>query len=395
MVPRSDVRDVEITDVQTTRIGSTFEWTLVRVYTDAGVTGTGEMVLGPKADAYVEHAKELIVGKNPVDIDARCTELYDGLAYLGGMNGVGVTAVSGIDVALHDLAGKLLDVPAYQLLGGKHRDDVRVYCDVHAGEHLHETDADDGGAYEPSAYAAAAEAVVEEGYDAIKFDLDGSGRHVGDPKNKHLNARAIDFRADIVEAVTESVGDRADVAFDCHWSWTGDTVRRLTSAIERYDVWWLEDTVPPENHDVQTYVTHNTDVTIAAGENVYRVEGARRLIENHGIDVIHPDVPKNGGMLETKKIADMAKAYYIPLALHNVASPVGTMASAHVAAAASNFLALEFHARDVNWWSDVVTERILESGRIEVPDEPGLGVEVDLDVVSGHLLEGETLFDEE
>ena len=394
MVPRSDVRDVEITDVQTTRFGSTFEWTLVRVYTDAGVTGTGEMVLGPKADAYVERAKELIIGKNPIDIDARCTELYDGLAYLGGMNGVGVTAVSGIDVALHDLAGKLLDVPAYQLLGGKHRDDVRVYCDVHAGEHLHEADADDGGAYEPSAYAAAAEDVVEEGYDAIKFDLDSPERHVGDPKNKHLNARAIDFRADIVAAVTERVGDRADVAFDCHWSWTGDTVRRLTSAIERYDVWWLEDTVPPENHDVQMYVTHNTDVTIAAGENVYRVEGARRLIENQGVDVIHPDVPKNGGMLETKKIADMAKAYHIPLALHNVASPVGTMASAHVAAAASNFLALEFHARDVDWWSDVVTERILEPGRIEVPDEPGLGVEVDLDTVSEHLLEGETLFDE-
>ncbi|WP_435102929.1 mandelate racemase/muconate lactonizing enzyme family protein [Halarchaeum sp. P4] len=395
MVPCDEVRDVEITDVQTTRIGTTFEWTLVRVYTDAGVTGTGEMVLGPKADAYVEHATERIVGKSPLDIDARMTELYDGLSYLGGMNGVGVTAMSGIDVALHDLAGKLLEVPAYQLLGGKHRDAVRVYCDVHAGEHLHDAAAsDDDGAYRPEAYADAAQAVVEEGWDAVKFDLDSPDKHVIDRKNKHLNARAIDYRADIVRAVTERVGDRADVAFDCHWSWTGDTVRRLASAVEEYDVWWLEDTVPPENHDVQMYVTHNTDVTIAAGENVYRVEGARRLVENQGIDVIHPDVPKNGGMLETKKIADMAKTYYIPLALHNVASPVGTMASAHVGAAASNFLALEYHARDVPWWGDVVEEDVLEPGRIDLPDDPGLGVTLDMDVVEEHLLEGEDLFDE-
>ncbi|WP_338003294.1 mandelate racemase/muconate lactonizing enzyme family protein [Natronoglomus mannanivorans] len=391
----SDVRDVTITDVQTTRIGETFEWTLVRIYTDAGVTGTGEMVLGPKADAYVDYAKNIIVGKNPVDIDARCTELFDFLSYQGGINGVGVTAISGIDVALHDLAGKLLDVPAYQLLGGKHRDDVRVYCDVHAGDHLHEADGEaDEDPYDPEAYAAAAEEVVGEGWDAIKFDLDTPDKHVIDRRNKHLNARAVDFRASIVEAVTEQVGDRADVAFDCHWSWTGDTVRRLASAVEAYDVWWLEDTVPPENHDVQEYVTHNTDTTIAAGENIYRVEGARQLIENQGLDVIHPDVPKNGGMLETKKIANMAKAYYIPLALHNVASPVGTMASAHVAAAASNFLALEYHARDVDWWDDVVDESILEPGRIEVPDEPGLGVEVDLDVVEAHMKDGEELFDE-
>ncbi|NGM69912.1 mandelate racemase/muconate lactonizing enzyme family protein [Natronolimnobius sp. AArcel1] len=395
MEHESAPRDVAITDIQTTTIGETFEWTLVRIYTDAGVTGTGEMVLGPKADAYLHEVKPIIIGKNPVDIDARCTELFDYLSYRGGINGIGVTAISGIDLALHDLAGKLLEVPAHQLLGGKHREDVRVYCDVHAGEHLHEADGEpDEDPYDPEAYAGAAEAVVDEGWDAIKFDLDSPDKHVQDPKNKHLNARAIDFRASIVEAVTERVGDRADIAFDCHWSWTGDTVRRLASAVEDYDVWWLEDTVPPENHDVQEYVTHNTDTTIAAGENIYRVEGARQLVENQGLDIIHPDVPKNGGMLETKKIANIAKAYYIPLALHNVASPVGTMASAHVGASASNFLALEYHARDVDWWDDVVEEDILEPGRIEVPDEPGLGVEVDLDVVAAHMKEGEELIDE-
>ncbi len=390
----SNPREVEITDVQTTRIHGNFTWTLVRIYTDAGVTGTGEAVLGPKADEYIDYAKRIIIGKNPVDIDARCTDLFDRLIHVGGMNGIGVTAISGIDIALHDLAGKLLEVPAYQLLGGKHRDSVRVYCDSHAGEHMDDIDDAEGDPYSPASYADAAEEVVGDGFDAIKFDLDATDRYELDTRNKHLNARAINYRADIVRAVTERVGDRADVAFDCHWSWTGDSIRRLASAIEPYDVWWLEDTVPPENHDVQIQVTQATDTTIAAGENVYRVEGARRLLEQQGLDILHPDVPKTGGMLETKKMADMAKAYYIPLALHNVSSPVGTMASAHVAAAASNFLALEYHAREIEWWDNVIGEAIITDGQIEVPDEPGLGVEIDRDVVAEHMAGDDTLFED-
>lgn len=393
MARTSDVRDVEITDVRTARVESEFFWTYVRIYTDRGVTGTGEAVLGPKADEYVDLARELLVGKSPLDIDARCTELFDRLSYLGGMSGIGVTAISGIDIALHDLAGKLLGVPAYQLLGGKHREDVRVYCDCHAGEHLHADAGDD--AYRPEAYADAAEGVLAEGFDAIKFDLDGLDRGDEDRRTKRLSARAIDYRREIVEAVTDRVGTRADVAFDCHWSWNGDTVRRLASALEPYPVWWLEDTVPPENHDVQMEVTHGTETTIAAGENVYRVEGARRLVENQGIDVLHPDVPKTGGMHETKKMADLAKAYYIPVALHNVASPLGTMASAHVGAATSNFMALEYHARDLPWWDDLVERSgpIIEGGEIAVPDEPGLGVSLDLDALEDHLAPGETGFE--
>lgn len=388
-------RSVEITDIQTTRVDSNFQWMFVRVYTDAGVTGTGEAVLGPKADAYIEYAKDIVIGENPVDIDARCTELFDQLAHYGAMNGIGVTAISGIDIALHDLAGKLLEVPAYQLIGGKHRDEVRVYCDSHAGEHLHDIrPEDDYDPYSPEAYADAAEEVVSDGYDALKFDLDATDRYEMDQKNKHLNARAIEYRKNIVQAVTERVGDRADVAFDCHWSWSGDSIQRLSSALEPYKIWWLEDTVPPENHDLQIHVTHNSDVTIAAGENVYRVEGARQLVEKQGIDILHPDVPKTGGMLETKKMADMAKAYSIPLALHNVASPIGTMASAHVATAASNFLALEFHARDDDRWDEMTPSSIIENGRIEVPDEPGLGIEIDRDALSEHMAEDDTLFDE-
>jgi len=393
MAPVENPREVEITDVQTARVEGNFTWTLVWIDTDAGVSGTGEMVIGPHADDYVRTAKETIVGESPLDVDARCSELYDRFAHAGGMNGIGVTAVSGIDLALHDLAGKLLGVPAYTLLGGKHRDEVQIYCDSHAGEHAASIDDSDSDPYSPESYAAAAEAVVDDGFEALKFDLDATRRHEGDTRNRHLNARAIEYKASVVEAVTDRVGDRADVAFDCHWNYSPDSAVRLARAIEDYGVLWLEDTVPPESPDVQIRATRESATTIAAGENAYRIEGARRLIEEGGVDVIHPDVPKTGGMYETKKVADLAKAYSVPLALHNVASPVGTVASAHVAAASSNFLALEYHARDVEWWEDLVEEDVLDGDRLPVPDEPGLGVTVDEDVAREHLARGETWFD--
>lgn len=388
----ADARSVTVTDVETTRIGETFEWTLVRVTTDAGISGIGEAVLGPAADRYIDRVKDRLIGKTPVDAGARVAELFDRLSYLGAMNGVGVTAISGIDIALHDLAGKLLEVPAHSLLGGKHRESVRVYCDVHAGEHLH--DAPDAGAdaYRPAAYARAAEEVVEEGWDAIKFDLDTPKRHRGDPRNKHLNGRAIEYRVEIVEAVLEAVGHRADVAFDCHWSYSPDTARRLAVALEDRDVWWVEDLVPPENDDIQALVTQGTTTTITAGENVYRAEGARRLLEQHGVDILHPDVPKTGGMAETKRMAEMARTAHVPLALHNVASPIGTMASAQVGAVCPNFLALEYHARDVEWWADVIEEDVLSPGEIVVSDRPGLGVTLDEAVVDTYRREDATPF---
>jgi gluconate/galactonate dehydratase len=379
-----DFRDVEITDVQTTQVGGNYAWTLVRIYTDAGVAGTGEAYWGAGVTDIVHRLAPVLEGENPCDIDRLYSTMISALSGEGSIGGTPVTAVSGIEIALHDLAGKILGVPAYQLLGGKYRDAVRVYCDLHAGE-----DPED-----PESYADKAETVLAEGWDAIKFDLDASDAREGRGEwNRHLSDEGVREKVDIVRAVTERVGDRADVAFDCHWNWTGDTTRRLAVEIEPCDVLWLEDPVPPENHDVQETVTKNTNTTICAGENVYRKHGTRQLIEEEAVDVIQPDMPKVGGMRETAKIADAADTYYIPLALHNVSSPLGTVAGAHVAAAAPNFLALEYHARDVDWWGDVVEEDVLSEGRIEVPDEPGLGVTLDRDVVEAHMVEGETLFD--
>jgi gluconate/galactonate dehydratase len=376
-------RDVEITDVQTTMVDGNFPWTLVRVYTDAGVVGTGEAYWGAGVPELIERMTPFIVGENPLDIDRLFQHLVQKMSGEGSVEGVTVTAISGIEVALHDLAGKLLEVPAYQLLGGKYRDDVRVYCDCHT-----ESGAD------PVACADEAERVVEElGYDALKFDLDVPSGFEKDRANRHLRPGEIRHKTEIVEYVTERVRNRADVAFDCHWSFAGNSAERLAAAIEEYDVWWLEDPVPPENLDVQARATRSTTTPIAAGENRYRVSEHRRLIENQAVDIVAPDMPKVGGMREVRKIADFADQYYAPVAMHNVSSPVATMAGAHVGAAVPNTLAIEFHSYELDWWSDLVEETVIEDGHVTIPEEPGLGITLDMDAVAEHTVEGETLFD--
>lgn len=403
-VPRKPevMEDVEITDVQATQVDADWSWTFVRVYTDAGVTGTGEAYWGGGVGDIVEgECRDRLLGEDPRDIGPLVHELFEYTSATGSLAGTTVSAIAGIDVALHDLAGKLEDQPAYQLLGGKFRDAPRVYVDCHAGAHLGgahdpaDRDAHDVDIYAPESYADAAEVVVDEGFDAIKFDLDASKRYEKDRHNRHLNAEAIDYKASVVEAVTERVGHDADVAFDCHWNYAGESATKLAHAVEEYDVWWLEDVVPPENLDVQREVTRASETSICAGENLYRTHGVRQLIEEQAVDILQPDMPKFGGMFETARTAWSASDYYIPVALHNVSSPLGTVAGAHVGAAIPNFLALEWHGRDDPDWPEFVEEdSVIEDGAVPLSDDPGLGVTLDLDTVAEFVADGETLLDE-
>ena len=391
---RADAHDIEITDVQTTVVDGNYDWTLVRVYTNAGVAGTGEAYWGAGVPATIDAMKPYLIGENPLDVDRLFQHMTQRMSGEGSLAGMTVTAISGVEIALHDLAGKLLGVPAYQLLGGKYRDDVRVYCDTHAGAHGAESDTGShSSVYDPDQYARAAEDVVGDGFDALKFDLDVPSGHDADRMNRHLSGPDLQHKVDIVDAVMDAVGDRAAVAFDCHWSWSAETAIRLARRLEQYDVLALEDPVPPENPEVKKRVTDSTITPILSGENVYRKHGFRPLIEDQALDIVHPDMPKAGGMREVRKIADMAESYDMPFAMHNVSSPVGTMAAAHVATAVPNFLALEYHARSVPWWEDLVAEPVIEDGYITVPQEPGLGITLDRDVIQDHVADGETLFD--
>jgi L-alanine-DL-glutamate epimerase-like enolase superfamily enzyme len=260
-----------------------------------------------------------------------------------------------------------------------------MYCDCHTGNEA-----------DPEACAHEAERVVEElGYDALKFDLDVPSGHEKDHANRHLRRPEIDHKAEIVERVTDRVGARADAAFDCHWAVSSGSAKRLALKLEPYDVWWLEDPVPPENHDVQGDVSRSSATPIAAGENVYRMHGHRRLVTEQAVDILTPDVPKVGGMRETMKIAALAELFYVPLALHNVSSPIGTMASAHVAAAIPNALAVEYHSYELGWWEDLIEEDdLIKDGDMEIRERPGLGVTLDLNAVQDKLADGQAMFDE-
>ena len=382
--PDLAITNAEITDVQTAMVDGNYPWILIRIYTDAGVVGTGESYWGGGDVSVIERMKSFLIGENPTDIDRLYEHLIQKMSGEGSISGKVISAISGIEIALHDVAGKLLGVPAYQMLGGKYRDKVRAYCDCHTADEA-----------DPQACADEAERVVDElGYDAIKFDLDVPSGYERDRANRHLNPMEIEHKVSIVEAVTERVHGKAEVAFDCHWTYSADSAKRLAKALEPYPVWWLEDPVPPENHDVQRTVTQHNSTPIATGENVYRTHGQRRLLEEEAVDIIAPDIPRVGGLREGMKIANLADMYYVPVAMHNVSSPIGTMASAQLGAAIPNVLAVEYHSYQLGWWKDLVEETILEDGEIEVTPEPGLGLTLDLDTVGEHLVEGEELFDE-
>jgi gluconate/galactonate dehydratase len=386
------VRDTEtpaITDIETVVVDGNFPWTIVTIETDAGVTGIGEAYPSPGVhEVITDYLRPVLVGENPLDVERLYQLMRESLSGRGSQQGIGTIAISGVELALWDAAGKLLDQPVYQLLGGKMREDVRVYADCHAGESMIDAalDGQSADTYRPGAYAAEARAAVSDGYDLIKFDLDVPSGHDDRTKSRHLRDSDVQHKRRLVEAVADEVGDEAEVAFDLHWNFSVESARRVCRAIEEFDPIWVEDPIPPENTEAMASLANSVDVPMLTGENRYGRHGFRDLLEAGAVDFVAPDTPKTGGIAETKKIADLADTYYCALTPHNIGSPVATMAGVHVGASVPNFLALEFHARDVPWWEDMVSrsEPLIEDGRIAVPDTPGLGIDLDWDVVEAH-----------
>jgi len=391
-------RDVEITDIRTCVVEGNFEWNLIQVETDAGVTGIGEAYRGGGIPELVEYTKRFLIGENPLDVERIFRLIVQEMSGHGGTTGKVVTAASGIEIALWDAAGKLLDLPVYQLLGSKYRDEIRIYCDCHAGEAYEVEDGAtayaDADAYSPEAYAAEARRVVDTGFTALKFDLDLPGDNDPDPFNGRLTNAAIAHKRDVVAAVREEIGDEIDLAFDCHWDYSVESAKRLAYELEEFDLMWLEDLIPPENMAAQKEVTAATRTPVATGENRFRVHELSDLIADHGVDVATPDPTTVGGLAETMRVADRAEEHYVPVSPHNVCSPIGTMACVHLGAAIPNFDLLEYHALEVDWWDDLTTRDapLIEDGYIEVPEAPGLGIELDESVAEEHRLDGTSGF---
>lgn len=388
---------MKIVDARTAVIEGNFDWVLVKLYTDEGIIGLGEAYGGTGVVELIERMKPALVGESIFDVGKIFEKLVRETSDEGSLAGTTVTAISGIELALWDAVGRALNTPICNLFGGKFRDEIRVYADCHAGDE-----------YTPQSYAEKARAVVDKGYAAIKFDLDVPNPHTRDvsgpeypyrwwhqPYNRTISSRERDFMEALVAATREAVGPDVMLAMDCHWKYNVNDALKLARALEGYDLLWLEDPVPPENVDALAKVSSGTSISICTGENLYRKHGYRELIEKQAADIVSPDVPKMGGLLEAKKVADQADTYYIPIAPHNVASPIGTVAAAHVCAAMSNFLVMEFHAMEVEWWDDLVEGGpVISDGFIRLTEDPGHGLELNEDVARAHLKSGTTFFGE-
>jgi galactonate dehydratase len=378
---------MRITDVRTAEIKGHGYSTYVRVYTDEGLVGNGECIHGGEGCAHLVHGlKRHLLGENPLNVDALFEKMRRARVFDGAMAGAMVTAMTGIEIALWDLAGKALGLPVYQLLGGKFRDTVRLYCDCRSGRD-----------FSPEAYARRAREMVGRGFDAIKFDVDE--RHAGfraDAWNWHASPGEIDWMVERVAAVREAVGPAVDLAIDMHGRYDTASGIAVARAMEPFRLLWLEEPVPPENVAAMREVKRCSPVPLCAGENLYLRWGFRDLLEQQAVDIIMPDIPKCGGLSECRKIANMAEVYYIPLAPHNVCGPLGTLASAHVCATIPNFLIMEWHWCDYEGWDELTVqeEPVIRNGHVVLTDRPGIGVEVNDDALGRYLRPGTQLFGE-
>jgi len=390
---------MKITHVKTAAVRANFEWILVRVLTDEGLVGLGECYWGAGVETVARHLERLLVGEDPHNVDWLYQKMIRGMSGAGSTGGTVVAAISGVELALWDLKGQALNTPIYNLLGGKHRERIRMYADCGQGD-------------EPTAesWVEKAAAAVAKGFGAIKFDVDridpqrfADPFHVGVGKasllaakqQARLSNREIDLIVRLAGAVREAIGPDVDLALDCHWNYNTRDAITLARELAGLKLMWLEDPTPPDNVDALKRVTDSSPVPICSGENHYTRHGLRRMITTQAVDVLQPDIPKAGGLLEAKKIADLADIYYIPLAGHNVCSPVGTVASCHACASMRNFAVMEFHALGVPWWDDLVMGEgpLIRDGHIELPAAAGLGVELNEDVARAHLSEGSTFFE--
>jgi galactonate dehydratase len=378
---------MKITDIRTAEVKGHGYATYVRIYTDEGVIGNGECIHGTDGCPEIVHSfKRFLVGENPLNVDALHEKMRRSQLFNGAMSGATVTAMTGIEIALWDLAGKILGVPVYQLLGGKFRDTIRLYCDSHAGDD-----------FSPESYAARAKEVVALGFDALKFDVDETEAGFrNDRWNWHASGPEIDWMVERVGAVRDAVGPNVDLAIDMHGRYDLASGIAVARAMESFKLLWLEEPVPPENVAAMREVKQNSRTPLCSGENLYLRWGFRDLIEQCAVDFIMPDIPKCGGLSECRKIANMAEVYYIPLAPHNVCGPLGTMASAHVCASIPNFLVMEWHWIDYEGWEELTIQDqpVIQNGHVVLNDKPGIGLEVNDEAIEKYLRPGTEAFGE-
>lgn len=369
----SSPSDLKITDMRACTVAANYDYPIIRIDTNQGVYGLGEVRdAGVKGIALI--LKAHILGKNPLQVESVLAKLrpFAGQGRMGG-------GYSAVDMALHDIAGKVYGVPAWRLVGQKRRDKIRIYCDT-------------TGHKDPKIYAQRMLARKNLGFTFFKMDLyttlvadrPGAVHDDGTATEKGLG-----YLCEYIAAVRDAIGWDAPLAADHFGKLSVNDAIRYARAFEPYQLAWAEDFISYKDWRGYKTISDVTTTPILTGEDAFGLEeGFQSLIENRAVDIIHPDPETSGGLLETKRIADYAELHAIPTALHFAGSPVGCMASVHLAATLGDFIVMENHAVDMPWWQDLVTgvpKPIIQDGYIPVPEKPGLGVELNEAVVKEHL----------
>ena len=367
---------MKVTDIKTFTVDCfRTNWVFVKVYTDEGINGVGEATLEYKEKALigaVEHIKDYLVGKNPLEIEKHWHTIYRDAYWRGGA--VLMSALSAVDTALWDILGKSLNVPVYQLLGGKANDKVRIYVNGWFA-----------GAKTPREFAEKAKTAVKRGVTAMKWDP--FGKAYLEISNKDLNTAL-----ECVGAVREAVGNDIDLLIEGHGRFNISTGIKIAKELEQFKPMWFEEPVPPDNLDALKAVRDKSPVAISAGERLYTRWDYIPMFETHAADFIQPDISHAGGISELKKIASQAECKYIGFAPHNPSGPVANAATLQLAACCPNFSILEIMYSDVEWRKDVTDESLVyNDGYISIPDRPGLGIEINEDECLKHPYSPHTL----
>jgi galactonate dehydratase len=358
---------MQVTDYQVFEIPP--RWQFVKIETSSDLIGWGEPILEGRARTTSEAVSELmdnyVVGSSPFEIEDLWQQMYRSGFYRGGP--ILMSAIAGIDQALWDIKGQYLDVPVYELLGGKVRDQIRLYGHIPAEDHS------------PDAYAEGAVELVDRGFTAIKTTPTEAVKRVDNPA---IVAKA----RERLEAIRQAVGTEVDVALDFHGRVTKPMVKRLADVLEPYEPMWIEEPVLPQQNDALPGLASYTSIPIATGERMFSRWDFKQVFEQQSVDIIQPDLSHAGGITEVKKIASMAEAYDIAVAPHSPLGPISLAASVQIDACSPNALIQEqvfhrngYYSEDIDVRSYLTNPEVLdfgEGGYVELPTGPGLGIDV-------------------
>jgi galactonate dehydratase len=378
---------MKITRLETIWIDEQPNTMWLRVHTDDGLVGLGETYYVPRAVSAIIHDvfAGLLLGRNPLDIDAHWTNLFSTVNFFG-YAGAETRAISAVDVALWDILGQHTGQPISVLLGGRARDRIPVYntCVSHGRFQ-------DFHAWREGRAGELAQDLLRNGIAAMKiWPFDQFGASLGGPIGRRAGAEAVgpvthvlsteDLRKGVgyVEDIRRAVGDRMQIAIEGHARWDLPQAARIARALEPLGILWLEELIPPDNVESHRRLKSSTTIPLCASERLFTRFGFRQIIETNAADIIMPDIAWTGGLTETRRICSLADSYYLPVTTHDTIGPVALWSAAHLMLHIPNAMIMEtVRAYYRGWYSEMVTDAIpISDGMLSLPDAPGLGTKL-------------------